>query len=124
MHVVIRRRIHPVNRPSYRALCLALTAIATTACAKARPKVVSESALRPARYLFAWAGGDDRKDSEEEQRGCATPLVIGKYWIQSDAAGHRVFALDVRDLSRVRMISPVTLGARFAMARCSVGRMA
>lgn len=49
---------------------------------------------------------------QEEQSGCATPLVIGNYWIQSDAPGHRVFVLDVRDLTNIRMVSSVTLDAR------------
>jgi len=44
----------------------------------------------------------------EEDRGCATPVVIGNYWIQSNAATHRVFSLDVRDPTDVRSVSSVT----------------
>jgi hypothetical protein len=49
---------------------------------------------------------------QEAQSGCATPLVVGNYWIQADAPGHRVFALDVRDLTNVRAVSSVTFDAR------------
>ncbi len=49
---------------------------------------------------------------DEEQKGCAMPLVIGDYWIQSNAATHRIFSLDVRDLTNVRVISSVTLDER------------
>jgi len=48
----------------------------------------------------------------EEQTGCAMPLVIGNYWIQANAAAHRVFSLDVHDLTNVRAISSVTLDDR------------
>lgn len=46
---------------------------------------------------------------DEEQRGCAMPVVIGHYWIQANAATHRIFSLDVRDLTNVRVVSEVTL---------------
>jgi len=46
---------------------------------------------------------------QEEQRGCAMPVVIGNYWIQANAATHRIFSLDVRDLAKVRVVSEVTL---------------
>ena len=48
----------------------------------------------------------------EAQSGCAMPLVIGNYWIQADAANHRIFSLDVRDLTNIRAISSVTLDER------------
>jgi hypothetical protein len=44
----------------------------------------------------------------EDESGCATPVVIGNYWIQSNAATHRVFSLDVRDPTDVRSVSSVT----------------
>jgi hypothetical protein len=49
---------------------------------------------------------------QEEQRGCAMPLVIGNYWIQANAATHRIFSLDVRDLKSVRVVSEVALDER------------
>jgi hypothetical protein len=49
---------------------------------------------------------------QEEQRGCAMPVVIGNYWIQANAATHRIFSLDVRDLTNVRVVSTVTLDER------------
>jgi len=36
------------------------------------------------------------------------PVVIGHYWIQANAATHRIFSLDVRDLTNVRVASEVT----------------
>ena len=48
----------------------------------------------------------------EEARGCAMPLVIGNYWIQANAETHRIFSLDVRDLTNVLAISSVTLDER------------
>lgn len=44
---------------------------------------------------------------QERPRGCAMPVVIGNYWIQAHAADHRVFALDISDLSNVRTVSSV-----------------
>ncbi len=49
---------------------------------------------------------------DEEQGGCATPVVIGNYWIQANAATHRIFSLDVRDLTKVRTVSSITLDER------------
>ena len=65
-------------------------------------------------HVIGLDGTDPRLElvHQEEQSGCATPVVIGNYWIQSDAPGHRVFALDVRDLTNIRMVSSVTLDAR------------
>jgi hypothetical protein len=59
-------------------------------------------------------GADPRLEMvhREEQSGCAMPLVIGHYWIQANAATHRVFSLDVHDLTNVRAISSVTLDDR------------
>lgn len=65
-------------------------------------------------HVVGLDGTDPRLEMvhHEEQNGCATPLVIGNYWIQSDAPGHRVFVLDVRDLTNIRVVSSVTLDAR------------
>jgi hypothetical protein len=65
-------------------------------------------------HVIGLDGTDPRLEMvhQEEQSGCATPIVIGDYWIQSDAPSHRVFALDVRDLTNIRMVSSVTLDAR------------
>ena len=49
---------------------------------------------------------------QEAPRGCAMPVVIGNYWIQAHAADHRVFALDIADLSNVRTISSVAFDER------------
>ena len=49
---------------------------------------------------------------DDEQRGCAMPVVIGNYWIQANAATHRIFSLDVRDLTKVRVVSSITLDER------------
>jgi hypothetical protein len=49
---------------------------------------------------------------EERPRGCAMPVVIGDYWISAHAADHRVFALDVRDLTHVRRVSSVSFDER------------
>ena len=32
---------------------------------------------------------------QEPQRGCAMPVVIGDYWVQANAADHRVYSLDI-----------------------------
>jgi hypothetical protein len=45
----------------------------------------------------------------EEQSGCATPVVVGSYWVQANAVTHRIFSLDVRDPGNVRAASSVTL---------------
>ena len=49
---------------------------------------------------------------QEGQSGCATPVVIGDYWIQANAATHSIFSLDVHDLTNVRTVSSVTLDDR------------
>ncbi len=49
---------------------------------------------------------------QETPRGCATPVVIGDYWVQSNAADHRVFSLDIRDLKNVRTVSSVSFDER------------
>ncbi len=49
---------------------------------------------------------------QERPRGCAMPVVVGDYWIQAHAAGHRVFSLDISDLSNVRTISTVAFDER------------
>ena len=45
-------------------------------------------------------------------RGCAMPVVIGDIWVQANAADHRVFALDIRDLHNIRMVSSVSFDER------------
>lgn len=45
-------------------------------------------------------------------RGCPTPVVVGNFWVQANAAARRVFALDVTDLSRVREVSSVSFDER------------
>lgn len=49
---------------------------------------------------------------QESPKGCATPVVIGNYWVQANAADHRVFSLDVHDLRHVRLISSVSFDER------------
>ena len=65
-------------------------------------------------HVIGLDGLDPRLDlvHHEEQSGCATPVVVGDYWVQADAPGHRVFSLDVRDLSNVRAVSSVVLDNR------------
>ena len=48
----------------------------------------------------------------EEQSGCATPVVVGNYWIQTNAATHRIFSLDVRDPANIHSVSSITLDER------------
>lgn len=48
----------------------------------------------------------------DRPRGCAMPVVVGHYWIQAHAADHRVFALDISDLSNVRTVSSVACDER------------
>jgi hypothetical protein len=64
--------------------------------------------------VVALEGSDPRLEMvhREDQSGCALPLVIGNYWIQSNAVSHRVFSLDVRDLSNVRTVSSVSFDER------------
>lgn len=59
-------------------------------------------------------GGEPRVElvHAESESGCATPVVIGKYWIQADANHHRVFSLDVHDLKNVRVVSSVVFDDR------------
>jgi hypothetical protein len=45
---------------------------------------------------------------QEATNGCAMPVVIGDYWIQANAADHRVFSLDIHDLKYVRSVSSVS----------------
>ena len=49
---------------------------------------------------------------QEANRGCAMPVVIGDYWVQSNAADHRVYSLNIRDLSHVRALSSVSFDER------------
>ena len=59
-------------------------------------------------------GADPRLElvHQEEKSGCALPVVIGNYWIQSNAATHRIFSMDVRDLSNVLVVSSVEFDER------------
>jgi len=65
-------------------------------------------------HVTGLAGLDPRLElvHHEEQSGCATPVVVGDYWVQADAPGHRVFSLDVSDLSSVRAVSSVAFDNR------------
>jgi hypothetical protein len=49
---------------------------------------------------------------EELAKGCATPVVVGNYWIQTNAPEHTVFSLDVSDLEHVRKVSSVSFDER------------
>jgi len=49
---------------------------------------------------------------EEQPRGCAMPVVIGDYWVSAHAADHRVYALDIRDLTNVRRVSSLSFDER------------
>jgi len=49
---------------------------------------------------------------QEPPRGCAMPVVIGDYWVQAQAADHRVFSLDIHDLDHVRTVSSVSFDER------------
>ena len=46
---------------------------------------------------------------EAQSRGCAMPVVVGRYWVQANAVTHRIFSLDVGDLQNVRAVSDVVL---------------
>jgi hypothetical protein len=48
----------------------------------------------------------------EPAQGCATPVMVGDFWIQTSAIDHRVFALDVRNLTDVRTVSSVSFDER------------
>jgi hypothetical protein len=65
-------------------------------------------------HVVGLDGTDPRAEliHEETSKGCAMPVVIGDYWVQADAAGHRVFSLDVHDLKHVRSISSVAFDER------------
>ena len=54
-----------------------------------------------AEFVHAFEGG-----------GCAVPVVLGDFWIQSVPSAHAVVALDVSDPSRPREVSRITLGPR------------
>ena len=49
---------------------------------------------------------------EEPTKGCATPVVVGNYWVQAHANDHRIFTLDVHDLKNVRQVSSVSFDER------------
>lgn len=59
-------------------------------------------------------GADPRLElvHREERSGCATPVVVGHYWVQANAATHSIFSLDVRDPANVRVASSLTLDER------------
>ncbi len=49
---------------------------------------------------------------EGPTKGCATPVVVGDFWVQAHANDDRVFTLDVRDLNNVREVSSVSFDER------------
>ena len=49
---------------------------------------------------------------EQAAHGCAMPVVIGHFWLQSSATDHLVFSLDIRDLKAVRSVSSVSFDDR------------
>ena len=49
---------------------------------------------------------------EQAAHGCAMPVVIGHFWLQSSATDHLVFSLDIRDLMAVRSVSSVSFDDR------------
>lgn len=38
---------------------------------------------------------------QESPHGCATPLVVGDWWLQTNAAGNRIFVYDLHDLAHI-----------------------
>jgi hypothetical protein len=44
--------------------------------------------------------------------GCAVPVVVGRFWIQSVPSAHAVVSLDVSDPARPQEVSRLTLGSR------------
>lgn len=48
----------------------------------------------------------------EPKPGCATPVVVGHHWIQTNAPEHEVFALDISDLAHVRKVSSISFDER------------
>ena len=48
----------------------------------------------------------------EPATGCATPIVVGNHWIQSNAPEHEVFSLDVSDLAHVHKVSSIRFDER------------
>jgi len=53
-----------VNQPLRCSFRLSLAAVVALACAGHAPRTVNHSERPPARYLFAWAGDEDREDSD------------------------------------------------------------
>jgi hypothetical protein len=53
-----------VNQPLRRSFRFAVAAGAALACAGHAPRTVTHAERPPARYLFAWAGDEDREDSD------------------------------------------------------------
>jgi len=67
--------------------------------------------------LYRVAGLDGSEPSmhlvhEETATGCAMPIASGRYWIQANAAEHKVFSLDIHDLEHVRLVSSVSFDDR------------
>jgi len=48
----------------------------------------------------------------EPTKGCGGPVLIGDVWVQSHAADHRVFSLDVSDPAHIRGLSSVSFDDR------------
>ena len=65
-------------------------------------------------HVAGLEGSDPRLEllHQEKPKGCAMPVVIGNYWIQANAADHRVFSLDVSDLKNVRTVSSLAFDER------------
>jgi hypothetical protein len=49
---------------------------------------------------------------QDSSRGCAVPVVIADYWVQASATDHRVFSLDIHDLTKVRPVSSISFDER------------
>jgi hypothetical protein len=59
------------------------------------------SGLPTAEFVHGFGGG-----------GCALPVVVGDYWVQSVPSAHAVVTLDASDTGRPQEVSRVTLGPR------------
>jgi hypothetical protein len=74
--------------------------VATFACGLYR--IVALDTERPsAEFVHGFDGG-----------GCAVPVVLGRFWVQSVPSAHAVVTLDVSNPASPREVSRVTLGPR------------
>jgi hypothetical protein len=76
--------------------------VATFACGLYRI-VGLEGANPQAEFIHAFGGG-----------GCAVPVIVGRFWIQSDPSAHALVSLDVSDPGHPVEVSRLELGARHA----------